>query len=97
MKEEFTVIHSSVRNERHGTWGHLGKHPASGGRDRSEGKAWGVVFWQERGNNAASLDNVSGLWAAGWSLVVWYWPWVIRAEEYCLLEGKSHQRRWLRV
>ena len=41
----------------------------------------------------ASLDNVGGLWAAGWSLVVWYRPWVIRAEEYCLLEGKSHQRR----
>lgn len=44
--------------------------------------SWGHVNSSELG----SLNNFYGLWAIGWSLAVWYWPW-----NDCLTDHRSQR------
>ena len=62
--------------------GHMEKYQVWSGGRKSEKKAWPRAFfvfptgkaWQGGHNSLglASLGNVSGLWALGWSPVFWY-------------------------
>lgn len=69
---------------------------ATGRRTRAPQKAEaGALVSQDRGEllvlgQSGWCQGALG-YRADWPLVVWCWPWVIRAQEYCLLECKNQR------